>query len=65
MVGGEPTDQERARVVADYLGAGNIGYDEGVLRPDLLIVEAGRTNMVNAKRRDREAALLGASLSFT
>lgn len=41
------------------LGAGNMGYDEGVLRPDLLIVEAGRTNMVNAKRRDREAALLG------
>lgn len=40
-------------------GGGNVGYDEGVLRPDLLIVEAGRTNVVNAKRRDREAALLG------
>jgi len=40
-------------------GAGNVGYDEGVLRPDLLVVEAGRTNVVNVKRRDREAALLG------
>jgi cleavage and polyadenylation specificity factor subunit 2 len=35
-----------------------------VLRPDLLIVEAGRANMVNAKRRDREAALLGESTGY-
>jgi len=45
-------------------GAGNVGYDEGVLRPDLLVVEAGRTNVVNVKRRDREAALLGKSSTF-
>jgi len=42
-------------------GAGNVGYDEGVLRPDLLVVEAGRANIVNVKRRDREAAMLGKS----
>lgn len=29
------------------------------MRPDLLIVEAGRSLVVNPKRRDREAALLG------
>jgi cleavage and polyadenylation specificity factor subunit 2 len=45
-------------------GAGNVGYDEGVLRPDLLVVEAGRTNVVNVKRRDREAALLGKTSIF-
>nr|XP_019012680.1 cleavage and polyadenylation specificity factor subunit 2 [Kwoniella pini CBS 10737]OCF51461.1 cleavage and polyadenylation specificity factor subunit 2 [Kwoniella pini CBS 10737] len=31
---------------------------EGVLRPDLLIVEGGRSEVVNPKRRDRETAIL-------
>ena len=40
-------------------GQGGIsGYSEGVTRPDLLIVEAGRSDVVNAKRRDRESAFL-------
>ena len=62
MVGGESLIYTIIVVFTECTGAGNIGYDEGVLRPDLLIVEAGRTNMVNAKRRDREAALLGQSI---
>ncbi|WVR06284.1 hypothetical protein IAU60_003314 [Kwoniella sp. DSM 27419] len=37
---------------------GPTGYTEGVLRPDLLIVEGGRSQIVNPKRRDRETALL-------
>lgn len=36
-----------------------MGYDEGLIRPDLLIVEAGRGEVVNPKRKDREAALIG------
>lgn len=40
-------------------GSGPDGYSEGVLRPDLLIVEGGRSEIVNPKRRDREKALLG------
>lgn len=40
---------------------GEMGYDEGLIRPDLLIVEAGRGEVVNPKRKDREAALLGMS----
>ena len=39
---------------------GQSGYSEGVTRPDLLIVEGGRADVVNAKRRDRERAVLGA-----
>lgn len=38
---------------------GATGYAEGVLRPDLLIMEGGRSLVVNTKRRDRERALLG------
>lgn len=38
---------------------GASGYAEEILRPDLLIVEGGRSQVVNAKRRDRETALLG------
>lgn len=38
---------------------GASGYAEGVMRPDLLIVEGGRSQVVNPKRRDRESALLG------
>ena len=38
---------------------GQSGYSEGVTRPDLLIVEGGRAEVVNAKRRDRERAVLG------
>ncbi|WWC88746.1 uncharacterized protein L201_003659 [Kwoniella dendrophila CBS 6074] len=37
---------------------GPTGYAEGVLRPDLLIVEGGRSEIVNPKRRERETALL-------
>ncbi|WWC70688.1 uncharacterized protein I206_104639 [Kwoniella pini CBS 10737] len=37
---------------------GPTGYAEGVLRPDLLIVEGGRSEVVNPKRRDRETAIL-------
>ncbi|OCF33419.1 cleavage and polyadenylation specificity factor subunit 2 [Kwoniella heveanensis BCC8398] len=37
---------------------GPTGYAEGVLRPDLLIVEGGRSEVVNPKRRERETALL-------
>ncbi|KAK1925358.1 beta-lactamase-like protein [Papiliotrema laurentii] len=37
---------------------GASGYAEEILRPDLLIVEGGRSQVVNAKRRDRETALL-------
>ena len=40
---------------------GQSGYSEGVTRPDLLIVEGGRADVVNAKRRDRERAVLGES----
>ena len=38
---------------------GSSGYEEGLMRPDLLIVEAGRSQVINPKRRDREVALLG------
>lgn len=38
---------------------GASGYAEEILRPDLLIVEGGRSQIVNPKRRDRETALLG------
>jgi cleavage and polyadenylation specificity factor subunit 2 len=38
---------------------GEMGYDEGLIRPDLLIVEAGRGEVINPKRKDREAAILG------
>ncbi|ORY31385.1 beta-lactamase-like protein [Naematelia encephala] len=34
------------------------GYAEGVMRPDLLVVESGRSQTTNAKRRDREKAFL-------
>lgn len=37
---------------------GGRGYDEGLIRPDLLIVEAGRANVVNQKRKEREKALI-------
>lgn len=37
---------------------GGPGYNEGLLRPDLLITEGGRSTITNAKRRDREGALL-------
>ncbi|KAK8858512.1 hypothetical protein IAR55_002739 [Kwoniella newhampshirensis] len=37
---------------------GPTGYAEGVMRPDLLIVEGGRTLVTNPKRRERETALL-------
>ncbi|WVW84589.1 hypothetical protein I302_106623 [Kwoniella bestiolae CBS 10118] len=37
---------------------GPTGYAEGVLRPDLLIVEGGRSEVINPKRRERETALL-------
>lgn len=40
---------------------GASGYDEGVMRPDLLLVESGRSMVVNPKRRDREGALIGTS----
>lgn len=60
MVGGKPSSFYRLhRQKLIHSGAGNIGYDEGVLRPDLLIVEAGRSMVVNPKRRERETALLG------
>ena len=42
----------------NIVGHGESGYAEGVLRPDLLIVEGGRSQIVNPKRRDREAALI-------
>lgn len=29
------------------------------MRPDVLVVEAGRSLVTNAKKRDRESALLG------
>lgn len=32
------------------------------MRPDVLVVEAGRSLVTNAKKRDRESALLGAPL---
>lgn len=38
---------------------GPTGYADGVLRPDLLIVEGGRSMVVNPKRKEREAALIG------
>ncbi|WWD18400.1 hypothetical protein CI109_102850 [Kwoniella shandongensis] len=37
---------------------GPSGYAEGVMRPDLLIVEGGRSLVTNPKRRERETALL-------
>lgn len=37
---------------------GGRGYDEGLIRPDLLIVEAGRANTVNHKRKEREKVLI-------
>lgn len=42
-----------------------MGYDEGLIRPDLLIVEAGRGEVINPKRKDREAAILGKSSLFS
>lgn len=39
-------------------GVGGHGYAEDIRRPDLLIVEGGRSDAVNAKRRERETALL-------
>lgn len=38
---------------------GPTGYVDGVLRPDLLIVEGGRSMVINPKRKEREAALIG------
>lgn len=38
---------------------GPTGYADGVLRPDLLIAEGGRSMVVNPKRKEREAALIG------
>ena len=49
--------QARIRLTTGQGGAS--GYAEEILRPDLLIVEGGRSQVVNAKRRDRETALLG------
>lgn len=40
---------------------GAMGYDEGLIRPDLLIVEAGRATVTNPKRREREKAVIGES----
>ncbi|OWT40034.1 cleavage and polyadenylation specificity factor subunit 2 [Cryptococcus neoformans] len=37
---------------------GPTGYADGVLRPDLLIAEGGRSMVVNPKRKEREAALI-------
>ncbi|WVO19165.1 uncharacterized protein IAS62_000443 [Cryptococcus decagattii] len=37
---------------------GPTGYVDGVLRPDLLIVEGGRSMVINPKRKEREAALI-------
>nr|ODO01039.1 cleavage and polyadenylation specificity factor subunit 2 [Cryptococcus depauperatus CBS 7855] len=37
---------------------GPTGYAEGVLRPDLLVVEAGRCLVINSKRKERELAII-------
>jgi cleavage and polyadenylation specificity factor subunit 2 len=37
---------------------GGAGYDEGLMRPDLLIVEGGRAEVSNPKRKDREKAFI-------
>lgn len=53
------------RLIQSSGKGGSSGYEEGVLRPDLLIVEGGRSLVTNPKRRDREAALLGKSYDAT
>lgn len=64
MVGGEYFSHRHSWERSDIdnpsgPGAGPSGYADEVLRPDLLIVEGGRSMVVNPKRRDREAALIG------
>ncbi|KAK4684802.1 cleavage and polyadenylation specificity factor subunit 2, partial [Tremellales sp. Uapishka_1] len=39
-------------------GQGGSGYAEGVMRPDLLIIEGGQSLVKNPKRRERESALI-------
>lgn len=41
-------------------GAG--GVFEPLARPDLLITDAQRTDVITSRRKDRDAALIGASL---
>ena len=62
MVGGACFEPRDAGLELTTGQGGGSGYAEEILRPDLLIVEGGRSQVVNAKRRDRETALLGATL---
>jgi cleavage and polyadenylation specificity factor subunit 2 len=57
--------RERLGVVFNSnLGQGGAsGYAEGIMRPDVLIVEGGRSLIKNPKRKEREKALLGESLA--
>lgn len=38
------------------------GIFEPLARPDLLITDADRANVITSRRKDRDAALIGASL---
>lgn len=40
-----------------------VGVFETLQRPDLLITDAERANVTTARRKDRDAALLGMSLA--
>ena len=40
-------------------GSSNTGIFETLVRPDLLITDAERANVTTARRKDRDAALLG------
>ena len=43
-------------------GSGGSTVFESLQRPDLLITDAERTNVTTARRKDRDAALLGMRL---
>lgn len=40
--------------------AGGMGVFEPLLRPDLLITDAERVSVISSRRKDKDAALLGA-----
>jgi cleavage and polyadenylation specificity factor subunit 2 len=42
-------------------GAGGTVF-ESLARPDLLITDAGRANVIGGRRKDRDAALIGTTL---
>jgi hypothetical protein len=45
-------------------GAGGTVF-ESLARPDLLITDAGRANVIGSRRKDRDAALIGMTLLDT